>query len=101
MQELIESTQSPDLDWPQLTGLAILRGALKFFAVLNVLGEDLGTVHYIWEGRGWVIKWGDLKFSGRSGGGGVNPFKHEYDLNHCHYIDYTMLQCCLCACSHL
>ena len=29
-----------------------------------------GTVHYIWEGRGWVIKWGDLKFSGRSGGGG-------------------------------
>ena len=31
-----------DSDWPQLRGLAIfaLRGALKFFAVLNVLGED-------------------------------------------------------------
>ena len=29
-------------DWPQLRGLAILalRGARKFFAVLNVLGED-------------------------------------------------------------
>ena len=34
--------QEPDSDWPQLRGLAILalRGALKFFAVLNVLGED-------------------------------------------------------------
>ena len=33
---------SPDSDWPQLRGLAILalRGALEFFAVLNVLGED-------------------------------------------------------------
>ena len=32
----------PDSDWPQLRGLAILAlsGALKFFAVLNVLGED-------------------------------------------------------------
>ena len=31
-----------DSDWPQLRGLAILalRGALKFFDVLNVLGED-------------------------------------------------------------
>ena len=31
-----------DSDWPQLRVLAILaqRGALKFFAVLNVLGED-------------------------------------------------------------
>ena len=31
-----------DSDWPQLRDLAILalRGALKFFAVLNVLGED-------------------------------------------------------------
>ena len=31
-----------DSDWSQLRGLAILalRGALKFFAVLNVLGED-------------------------------------------------------------
>ena len=31
-----------DSDWPQLRGLAILalRGALKFFAILNVLGED-------------------------------------------------------------
>ena len=31
-----------DSDWPQLRGLAILalRGALNFFAVLNVLGED-------------------------------------------------------------
>ena len=33
---------SADSDWPQLRGLAILalRGALKFFAVLNVLGGD-------------------------------------------------------------
>ena len=33
---------SPDSDWPQLRGLAILalRGTLKFFAVLNILGED-------------------------------------------------------------
>ena len=31
-----------DWDWPQLRGLAILalREALKFFAVLNVLGEN-------------------------------------------------------------
>ena len=35
--------------------------------------------------------------------GGGNPFKPEYgrDLNHCHYIDYTMLHCCLHACLHL
>ena len=38
----LQHIHTPDSDWPQLRGLAILalRGALKFFAVLNVLGED-------------------------------------------------------------
>ena len=38
----LQHIHTPDSDCPQLRGLAILalRGAPKFFAVLNVLGED-------------------------------------------------------------
>ena len=42
VRDLGDAPWDADSDWPQLRGLAILvlRGALKFFAVLNVLGED-------------------------------------------------------------
>ena len=66
-----------------------------------------GTIHYIWEGRekGIGDKMGGSEIFRKMcvcGGGGesIRSNMNREGHNHCHYIDYTMLPCCLCACSH-
>ena len=76
------SFQRAGSDWPQLRGLAILalRGALKFFAVLNVLGEDF-TV--FWRERDELF----------------NRFPEEFkNSNHSHPVPFIFVSYCLIVC---
>ena len=72
-----------DSDWPQLRGLAILAlsGALKFFAVLNVWGEDFMV---FWREHDELFNRFPEKFK--------NPVPFIF-LSYCQRVCFSIFEC--------
>ena len=82
LQTVAGQMDQSDSDWPQLRSLAILalRGALKFFAVLNVLGED------------FMVFW-------REHDELFNRFPESEKIpNHSHPVPFIFVSYCLLVC---